>query len=326
MSNLLEIHNLKLYFSSIDGDIKAVDGVSFNIEKGESFGLIGESGSGKSTLGLTIIKLIGYPGKIIDGKINFDGRNLLELDEDDMRKIRGRNIAMIFQDPMSSLNPVLSIGKQIGEVIELHQDVNKEEIREEIIKILKKVGIAHAESIINSYPHELSGGMRQRVMISIATSCQPTLLIADEATTALDVTIQAQILELIRDLKKELDLSLLIITHDLGVIAENCDRVAVMYAGKIMEIAECKNIFYNPKHPYTYALLQSFPSVKGKIYRFKEIKGKVPSLINTPEGCRFHPRCDYVIDACKFSEIPLVEIEHGHLVACVRAKELELGS
>ncbi len=326
MKNILEIQNLKTYYQSRNGEVKAVDGVDMAIKYNESFGVIGESGSGKSTLSLSILRLVPSPGKIVDGRILFKGEDIVKMSDDEIRKIRGGKIAMVFQDPMSSLNPVLTIGYQLREAIILHQECGESEVEPRMIEALKRVGISHAKSILRGYPHELSGGMRQRVMIAMAISCMSQILIADEATTNLDVTIQAQILDLIRNLRDQFNMSVIIITHDLGVIAENCDRVAVMYAGKVMEIGECRDIFYNPLHPYTSAMIKSFPHIETNIDRFTEIRGNVPSLINPPKGCRFESRCDHTIDVCSI-ETPLIEeCEIGHWVACHRAKELELNN
>jgi oligopeptide/dipeptide ABC transporter ATP-binding protein len=326
MENILEIQNLKTYYQSREGDVKAVDGVDLAVKYNESYGVIGESGSGKSTLSLSILRLVPHPGKIVEGKIMFEGRDLLKMTDEEIRHIRGGEIAMVFQDPMSSLNPVLTIGYQLGEAIKLHQDCEESEVEPRMIDALKSVGITHADRVIRTYPHELSGGMRQRVMIAMAISCLSKILIADEATTNLDVTIQAQILDLIRNLKEKFEMSIIVITHDLGVIAENCDRVAVMYAGKVMEIGRCSDIFYNPLHPYTSALIKSFPHIEAKIERFTEIRGNVPRLIDPPEGCRFISRCDYSIDVCSTKAPSIEECEKGHWVACYRAKELELNN
>ena len=325
MENILEIQNLKTYYQSREGEVKAVDGIDVAVKYDESFGVIGESGSGKSTVGLSIIRLVPHPGKIVDGRILFEGEDLMEKTDEEMRQIRGGSIAMVFQDPMSSLNPVLTIGDQLGEAIRLHQDCEEGKVESLIIDALRSVGISHADRIIDGYPHELSGGMRQRVMIAMAISCRSKILIADEATTNLDVTIQAQILDLIRNLREQMKMSLLLVTHDLGVIAENCDRVAVMYAGKIMEIGTCMDIFYKPFHPYTSALIKSFPHIEADIDRFSEIRGTVPRLVNPPEGCRFKDRCDYSIEVCSRESPPLLECEPGHWAACFRTKELDLG-
>lgn len=325
MENILEIQNLKTYYLSREGDVKAVDGIDLAVKYEESFGVIGESGSGKSTVGLSILRLVPYPGKIVDGTILFEGEDLMEKTDEEMRQVRGGKIAMVFQDPMSSLNPVLTIGDQLGEAIRLHQDCDESEVEPRVIEALKSVGISHADKIIVGYPHELSGGMRQRVMIAMAISCRSTILIADEATTNLDVTIQAQILDLINNLRKQMKMSVILITHDLGVIAENCDRVAVMYAGKVMEIGTCMDIFYKPLHPYTSALIKSFPHIEADIERFAEIRGSVPRLVNPPEGCRFKDRCDYAIDVCAKESPPMLECESDHWAACFRAEELDLG-
>lgn len=325
MENILEIRNLKTYYLSREGEVKAVDGVNMAVRYDESFGVIGESGSGKSTVGLSILRLVPHPGKILDGTILFEGEDLLKKTDEEMRQIRGGKIAMVFQDPMSSLNPVLTIGDQLGEAIRLHQICEDDEVQNRVIEALKSVGISHADRIINGYPHELSGGMRQRVMIAMAISCRSSILIADEATTNLDVTIQAQILDLIRNLKEQLKMSVILVTHDLGVIAENCDRVAVMYAGKVMEISACMDIFYKPLHPYTSALIKSFPHIEANIERFTEIRGSVPRLVDPPDGCRFEDRCDFSIDMCSKESPPMLECEPGHWVSCFRAKELDLG-
>lgn len=325
MENIIEIKDLKTYFFSREGEVKAVDGVSLDVKYDESFGVIGESGSGKSTIGLSILRLVPHPGRIVSGQVLFEGEDLLDKTDAEMRQVRGGKISMVFQDPMSSLNPVLTIGDQIGEAIRLHQDCGEDEIEPRIIDALKSVGIAHADRIIKGYPHELSGGMRQRVMIAMAISCRSSLLIADEATTNLDVTIQAQILDLINNLRKQLNMSIILVTHDLGVIAENCDRVAVVYAGKVMEIGSSMDIFYKPLHPYTSALIKSFPHIEAKIERFTEIRGNVPRLINPPEGCRFRSRCDYAIEVCSNESPPVLEIEPGHLAACFRANEIDFG-
>ena len=325
MENILEIKNLKTYYFSRDGEVKAVDGISLDVNYDESFGVIGESGSGKSTIGLSILRLVPHPGKIVSGQVLFKGEDLLTKTDAEMRQIRGGKISMVFQDPMSSLNPVLTIGDQIGEAIRLHQDCGEDEVEPRIIDALKSVGITHADRIIKGYPHELSGGMRQRVMIAMAISCRSSLLIADEVTTNLDVTIQAQILDLINNLRKQLNMSIILVTHDLGVIAENCDRVAVVYAGKVMEIGTSMDIFYKPFHPYTSALIKSFPHIEAKIERFTEIRGNVPQLINPPEDCRFRSRCDYAIEICSRESPPTLEVEPGHWAACFRANEIDFG-
>lgn len=314
---LLQVNNLKTYFYTHEGIVKAVDAVSFSLNQGETLGIVGESGSGKSVTALSIMRLIPQPpGKIVSGDILFQGKHLCALSEKEMRKIRGSKISMIFQEPMTSLDPVFTIGHEIVETILLHQNVTKKEARERAVRMLEVVGIADAYKRINHYPHELSGGMRQRIMIAMALSCNPALLIADEPTTALDVTIQAQILQLMNELKKEFNTAVLMITHDLGVISEMCDYVAVMYAGHIVEYTDIYTLFEKPMHPYTRGLNKSIPRMDEDKKNLDTIKGIVPNLLHLPSGCPFHPRCDYAFDRC-FREIPeLVEIEPNHLVKC----------
>ncbi len=317
MKTLLEIKNLKTHFFTHEGTVKAVDGVSFKINQGETLGIVGESGSGKSVTALSVMRLIPHPpGKIVGGEIYFEGKNLLKLDDKEIRKMRGKKISMIFQEPMTSLDPVFTIGHEIGEVIQLHQGSNKEEARKKSIEILKVVGIPDVEKRIDNYPHELSGGMRQRVMIAMALSCNPTLLIADEPTTALDVTIQAQILRLINDLKDKFGASVMLITHDLGVIAEMCDNVAVMYAGNIVEYTDVYTLFNNPLHPYTKGLNKSMPRMNVEAEHLDVIPGMVPNLLDLPSGCPFHPRCDLSFKKCVEEMPELIEIENSHLVRC----------
>ncbi len=313
---ILKINDLTVYYYIAEGVVKAVDRVNFEIGKEEALGLVGESGCGKSTVALSIPKLIRTPGKIVGGEIWFEGENLLAKSESYMRKIRGGKISMVFQHPGASMNPVFTVGGQIAEAIKLHQDVPKAGIKKRVVEILHKVGIPSAERRMKDYPHEYSGGMLQRAMIAMSLSCNPKLLIADEPTTSLDVTIQAQILELMKELRKDFGASILLIGHDLGVISELCDRVAVMYAGKNVESADIARIFENPKHPYTQALLQSIPRLDVDAERLNIIRGTVPRLINPPSGCRFHPRCEYVMEICSQQEPPLVEVEQGHRVAC----------
>lgn len=371
---LLEVKNLKTYFYTEEGIVKAVDGVSFNIYEDEVLGLVGETGCGKSVTALSLLQLVRAPGKIIEGSVIFKGEELLKLKEKEMREKRGKDITMIFQDPLNSLNPVFSVGKQISEVFKLHQDtelrkeldnrklerfrrkkeikvlkkalkdknnpLTEEEIREINAKkqkfkketghipniedvaldkseeIIKEVGIPDARGILNRYPHELSGGMRQRVMIAMALSCNPALLIADEPTTALDVTIQAQILDMMVDLRERFKTSILLITHDLGIIAEMCDRVAVMYSGNIVEYATAEDLFKNPRHPYTKGLIGAIPSIEKKDQKLETIRGMVPNLIYPPSGCRFHPRCDYRMEICDKVKPPLTEISVRYFVAC----------
>lgn len=317
MKELLRVKDLKTYLFTHEGVVKAVDGISFKIDKGETFGLVGESGCGKSVTALSIMRLIpNPPGKIVEGEIYFEGQDLLALDGREMREIRGKKISMIFQEPMTSLDPVFTIGHEIMEAIQLHQGLEKDEAKERAIEALRIVGMPDPERRINSYPHELSGGMRQRAMIAMALSCNPGLLIADEPTTALDVTIQAQILGLINELKEKLDMSIMLITHNLGVIAEMCDSVAVMYAGHIVEYASVEALFRNPLHPYTKGLHRAIPRLDVETKRLEIIKGLVPNLSDTPSGCPFHPRCDFCSEKC-IKEMPkLLEVEDHHQVRC----------
>jgi peptide/nickel transport system ATP-binding protein len=371
---LLTVKDLVTYFYTEEGVVKAVDGVSFEIYEDEVMGLVGETGCGKSVTALSILQLVRAPGKILSGKVIFKGNNLLDLSKVEIRQKRGKNITMIFQDPLNSLNPVFPVGKQVSEVFLLHQKdelrteldkrmlerkKRKEEIknlkneleeREETLsedetikieekiqelkdltaelptlnkialewsaRIIKEVGIPDAEGILKRYPHELSGGMRQRVMIAMALSCNPALLIADEPTTALDVTIQAQILDLMKDLKTRFKTSILIITHDLGIIADLCDRVAVMYSGNIVEYATAEELFKKPRHPYTQGLIAAIPSIKKKNQKLQVIRGMVPNLIYPPSGCRFHPRCDFRLEICDKVKPRLIEIEDRYFIAC----------
>ena len=318
---LFEIQNLKTYFTVEGKDAKAVDGVTFDIYKGETLGLVGESGSGKSVTALSLLKLIpNPPGKIVDGKVLYKGQDVLKLSYEELYKVRGKEIAMIFQEPMTSLNPVLKVGMQIEEVLMAHEGLNQQEARLKAINMLELVGIPAPEKRVDEYPHQFSGGMRQRVMIAIALACNPALLIADEPTTALDVTIQAQILELMLTLKeKRKEAAILLITHDLAVVAELCDRVIVMYGGKIQEIASTEDLFDKPLHPYTKGLIHSIPHTdrpgkKGQ--RLEAIPGNVPSIMNFPTGCKFCTRCTVKIDKCTHQEPPLKEIMPQHFVRC----------
>lgn len=314
---MLEIKNLKTYLQTPRGTVKAVDGVNLTIFPGETVGLVGESGCGKSMTALSILKLYPQPqGKIVEGEILFENRNLVPLKEEEMRKIRGKKISMVFQEPMTSLDPVFPVGEEIMEVLQIHEALSPPLAKEKAIEMLRLVRIPEPERIFHSYPHQLSGGMRQRVMIAIALACRPRLLLADEPTTALDVTIQAQILELIEELKEELQTAVLLITHDLGVVAETCQRVAVMYAGKIVEKAEVFELFDNPLHPYTQALLASLPRLEEEQEELASIPGNVPDLLNPPPGCRFHPRCPQAFERCQREEPQLKEKEAKHWVAC----------
>jgi peptide/nickel transport system ATP-binding protein len=318
MSELIRVKELRTSFFTPEGEVRAIDGVSFTIDEGKTLGLVGESGCGKSVTSLSIMRLIASPpGKIVGGEIFYRGRDLLRLNNEEMRKIRGNEISMIFQEPMTSLNPVFTVGNQIGEAIKLHQGLGKKETRAKTIEMLRLVKIADPESRVDAYPHQLSGGMRQRVMIAMALSCNPSLLIADEPTTALDVTIQAQILELMKELQTDIGMALLLITHDLGVVAEQADDVAIMYAGKIVENAATPAIFARPLHPYTVGLLHSLPGTGGaKKKRLDAIPGVVPSPLNVPSGCRFRDRCPKAAGICAEGEPELLEKETGHWVAC----------
>lgn len=314
---LLKINDLQTHFFSDKGIVKAVDGVTITVNKGETVGIVGESGCGKSVTSLSIMRLLkDTPGKIVGGSIQFEGKDLIQLPEKSMRSIRGNEIAMIFQEPMTSLNPVYKIGRQLVESIRLHMKKDANEAKEHAINMLKLVGIPRAREIMKEYPHQLSGGMRQRVMIAMAMSCNPKLLIADEPTTALDVTIQAQILDLMRKLREESDSSILLITHDLGVVAEMCDRVVIMYAGKVVEESDVNTIFENPKHPYTKGLLESIPKLGVKIDRLQSIKGNVPAPEQMPKGCKFAPRCPFVMDQCWEREPQLQSVNANHTTRC----------
>ncbi|KRQ87318.1 Oligopeptide transport ATP-binding protein OppD [Caloramator mitchellensis] len=318
MGKMLEVRNLKTYFYTEDGVVPAVDGVDFYIKHGETLGLVGESGCGKSVTSLSILRLVPpVQAKILEeSEIIFEGTNLLELPIKDMRKLRGNKISMIFQEPMTSLNPVFKIGYQISEVLMLHQKMDKHTAWEKSIELLRKVNIPSPEKVVNEYPHTLSGGMRQRVMIAMALACNPKLLIADEPTTALDVTVQAQILELMNELKKEFNAAVMLITHNLGVVAETCDRIVVMYAGKIVEEGTVHDIFENPLHPYTKGLLNSIPSVEGKKGKLESIPGVVPNPLNMPKGCRFSPRCKYAKEICYKNEPNIKRFSEDRAVRC----------
>lgn len=318
MDKLLEVKNLKTYFYTEDGVVPALDGVDFYIKPGETLGVVGESGCGKSVTSLSILRLIpNPPGKIMENsEIFFDGQNLLELEEHEMRKIRGNKISMIFQEPMTSLNPVFKIGNQLGEVLILHQGMNKQQARAKCIEMLQLVGIPRPEKIVDEYPHSLSGGMRQRVMIAMALACNPKLLIADEPTTALDVTIQAQILELMKKLKTDFNASVMLITHNLGVVAETCQRIIVMYAGKVVEEGDVYSLFEEPKHPYTQGLLKSVPSIENSQEKLDSIPGMVPNPLNMPKGCKFEPRCSKALEICKSKEPSLTVLGEERSVRC----------
>ncbi len=323
--SLLDVKDLKTYFFTEDGIVKAVDGVSFSLERGKTLAIVGESGSGKSVTALSILRLVSPPGRIVEGKVKFEGNDLLKLSEEELREIRGNRIALIFQDPLTALNPVFTVGDQIMEAILTHQKTSKEEARKKTVQLLEMVGIPRAKNRINDYPHQFSGGMRQRAMIAMALSCEPDVLIADEPTTALDVTIQAQILELIKELQEKFNSATILITHDLGIVAELADDVLVMYAGKPVEYGKAEEIYYNSRHPYTLGLMHSISRLDvDKKERLQSIKGFPPNLIQIPPGCSFHPRCDFAINICR-KEIPeFLEVESGHLSACHRALKRDL--
>lgn len=321
---LLEVKGLKTHFVDSKGEIAAVDGVDFVVRKGETLCIVGESGCGKSVTSMSILKLLPPEGKIVEGNILFKGKDLVKMSENKMTEIRGNEISMIFQEPMTSLNPVYTVGKQIGEVIKLHQRLDKKQTRAKVIEMLKLVGIPAPEKRVDEYPHELSGGMRQRVMIAMALSCNPELLIADEPTTALDVTIQAQILELMKEIKERLNTSIIMITHDLGVVAEMADYVLVMYAGQVVEYCDVKTLYKKPLHPYTQGLLNSLPKIDVAKEMLNIIEGSVPSLYDMPSGCKFWPRCPFAQDICK-RERPKLYEKDNHKVRCFLYKDFEKG-
>jgi oligopeptide/dipeptide ABC transporter ATP-binding protein len=319
---LLEVRDLTIHFSTEEGLVRAVENVSFEIYPGEILGIVGESGCGKSVTGLSFLKLIPIPpGQIVSGDIFFEGMRLLDLEEKEMEKVRGNDISMIFQEPMTSLNPVFTIGDQIMEAILLHQGLHKTEARKRTIEMLDRVKIPSPEKRIDSYPHQLSGGMRQRAMIAMALSCQPKLLVADEPTTALDVTIQAQVLQILKEIQREMGMSVMLITHDLGVVSEIADRVAVMYAGRILEYGSIESIFGKMRNPYTKGLMHSIPQLTERKNRLNTIPGQVPNPMDLPVGCKFHPRCDLMIEACKKEEPPLFQVNGDHLSRCLRWQE-----
>jgi oligopeptide/dipeptide ABC transporter ATP-binding protein len=326
---VLEIDNLQTHFFMAAGVVRAVDGVSYAVRSHETLGVVGESGCGKSVTALSVLRLVADPpGRIVGGHIRFEGVDLLELTESEMEAIRGNNISMIFQEPMTSLNPLMTVGRQIAESIALHQGLSRRDAFDRAVEMLRRVHIPEAERRAQAYPHQLSGGMRQRVMIAMAVSCNPKLLIADEPTTALDVTIQAQILDLMRELQETLGTAVVLITHDMGVVAENADRVVVMYAGRKVEEASAKDLFEQPGHPYTKGLLGSIPDVEVAAHtrtrraRLNEIKGMVPSLSDLPKGCTFAPRCGLASDECRASYPPLVQYRPGHWIACWHAEQV----
>ena len=316
---VLQVENLRTYFRTRWGTVKAVDGVSFDLRRGETLGIVGESGCGKSVTMLSLMRLIPMPpGRIVEGRITLDGEDLLQLSEAEMSQVRGSKIALIIQDPMTSLNPVFTIGSQVSEAIRIHQDIPKKTILVKAIEVLRKVNIPAAETRVRDYPHQMSGGMRQRVVGAIGISCEPLVLIADEPTTSLDVTIQAQYLKLLKDLQQESGLSLIFITHDFGIVAKMCDRVAVMYAGKIVEQGSVRDIFNSPSHPYTEALLASVPRMEEDVDRLYSIEGQPPTLHDLPPGCPFAARCTYVMERCREEYPPEFPVDQGHSAACWR--------
>jgi oligopeptide/dipeptide ABC transporter ATP-binding protein len=326
---ILQVDNLQTHFFTAVGTVRAVDGVSYDLKSGETLGVVGESGCGKSVSALSVLRLVANPpGRIVGGAIRFEGKNLLELSDPEMERIRGNEISMIFQEPMTSLNPLFTIGRQVSEAIALHQGLSRKEAMDRAVEMLRRVYIPEPERRVHAYPHQMSGGMRQRVMIAMALSCNPKVLIADEPTTALDVTIQAQILDLMRELQETYGTAIVLITHDMGVVAENADRVVVMYAGRKVEEAPAADLFDNPGHPYTKGLLGSIPHLdaaaqsNGARARLNEIKGMVPSLFDLPPGCSFAPRCGFATDRCRGEQPVLEEQRPGHWVACWHADRL----
>ncbi|GIP38693.1 dipeptide/oligopeptide/nickel ABC transporter ATP-binding protein [Paenibacillus sp. J31TS4] len=321
MNKLLEVNELRTQFKTEGGVVASVDGISFSVGKGETLAIVGESGCGKSVTSLSIMGLVAEPGKVVGGEIRLEGENLLAKTSQELRSIRGNKLSMIFQEPMTSLNPVFTIGNQLEEVFRLHQGLDKKQARQKSIEMLEEVGIPNAKKVVNDYPHQLSGGMRQRVMIAMALSCRPALLIADEPTTALDVTIQAQILELLKGITTDRDTGVILITHDLGVVAEMADRVIVMYAGKIVEEANVFELFASPKHPYTKGLLGSLPRIDVQYEELGSIPGAVPNPLQMPAGCAFHPRCPMATDMCTAAQPVLEQVSDSHWVRCFYANE-----
>lgn len=322
--NLLEVSNLKTHFFTEAGVVKAVDGVSFNVEKGCTLGLVGESGSGKSVTAQSVLRIVPKPGKIVDGKILFEGEDLIPKKDDEMRHYRGKRISLIFQDPTSSLNPLFTIGNQLSDIVMQHNKVKKDAAIETVVKTLKLTRLPDPEDAISRYPHQFSGGMKQRICIARALLLNPQLLFADEPTTSLDVTIQAQIISLLKDLQKEIGMTLVMITHDMGVVAEMCKCVVVLYAGHVMEIGTIETIFDEP-HPYTAALLKAVPRLD-QTRKLISIPGNIPNLITPPTGCSFHPRCEYAVDICKEKKPPFEDVGGEHLISCHRWREIRRGS
>ena len=321
-SPLLDVRSLSVHFLTEEGVVRAVENVSIEVQPGEVLGLVGESGCGKSVTGLTLLRLIPIPpGRIVSGEVLFDGKGLLEMNEKEMEKVRGNDISMIFQEPMTSLNPVFTIGDQIMETIMLHQGLDKAAARKRAIEMLDRVRIPEPEKRVDSYPHQLSGGMRQRAMIAMALSCQPKLLIADEPTTALDVTIQAQVLQLLREIQKEMGMAVILISHDLGVVSEIANKIAVMYAGRIFEYGSIEAVYGEVRNPYTKGLMNSLPRLEEKKSRLNAIPGQVPDAMNLPVGCKFHPRCYLMIEECKKEEPALFQVNGDHFSRCIRWKE-----
>ncbi len=326
-NNILEIKNMHTYFFTDNGTVKSVDGVDIELKKGATLGIVGESGSGKSVTALSLMGLLmGTTGKVVEGEIFFEGKDILKCSDEERREMRGRDISMIFQEPMTSLNPVMKIGDQIMENILLHQKVSKEEAKKMTIDILKKTGLPRVEKMVDEYPFQLSGGQRQRVMIAMALVCNPKILIADEPTTALDVTIQAQILDLMNRLKDEIGTSILFITHDLGVVAEVCDDVVVMYCGRVVEKANVYDLFANPSHPYTEGLLASIPKMGVEVDELDSIPGNVPNPKYMPKGCKFAPRCKYATDRCREEEPGFFDLGNGHQSKCWRCENVKGGN
>jgi len=323
MAKLLEVTDLHTYFFTEAGVVKAVDGISVSVEDGKTIGLVGESGSGKSVTAQSVLRIVPRPGRIVGGTIRFDGEDLLAKSEAEMRKMRGNKMAVVFQDPTTSLNPVYTVRKQLADILLLHKGLSKDQANKTALGLLEKVGISDPEKRLNAYPHELSGGMKQRIAIARALSCEPKLLFADEPTTNLDVTIQAQVLELLKQLQKEYGMTMIMITHDMGIVADMTERVTVLYAGKVMEEADTTTLFTSPKHPYTEALLKAVPSV-AETRALEVIPGNIPNLIEPPLGCVFHPRCKYAKDVCMKEQPEWEKVSEGHYAACHRWRELSL--